>query len=373
MWWEYVLEVVVYLTPHCRAADDLNPVSYPSPRVFLEDLFRRAVEPLRRVQKDGRAIIPVLFAPPLDGKYEGPEGRPTPAPYRKKDNVHSVTALFVDIDQWSREHFDGWLARIRERGLAFVAYPTHSYGKKPGVCYRVVFTFTEPVVIGSADRWAGYLWPALMRFIELDPKAAVSADDKCCDASRLYYLPSWSPNNTTPRPPPQSNLDGSAIDVQAVLGRLLTLPFSAYVPIKRSLKPSETTQPVDRVDLFKRLRKRFRAAAYLQVIGQADTGALLVLNGQRHDAILKLTEAVSRIAKEAEDSEDLVEAVAGDSLRKMAEAEPSRDWHREAVRALENVRDPAVFESWERRAKEKERADYRAWIAFVRSTATVSQ
>ncbi|TQF08707.1 hypothetical protein FJV41_48485, partial [Myxococcus llanfairpwllgwyngyllgogerychwyrndrobwllllantysiliogogogochensis] len=152
------------ITPSRFTPDQLSVLEFSSIDDLMSEFFEDATDPMLRAEKDGHAFIPALPCPPrADGLYEGKGGDPTPTPYRRNANFSHVTLAVVDFDCEEQPALDSWLAGLRQRGLWFVAYPTHSYGQptKP-IRYRVVLPFSEPVAVGSPSRWADSLWPHLM-------------------------------------------------------------------------------------------------------------------------------------------------------------------------------------------------------------------
>ncbi|RKH40302.1 hypothetical protein D7Y23_34950 [Corallococcus sp. AB050B] len=329
-------------------------------------LWEVAVDPLLREEKDGRAIIPARPCPPrANGLYEGKDGQPTPAPYRRNANFSHVTLGIVDFDGETQAALEAWLADLRRRGLWFLAYPTHSYGRtsKP-IRYRVVFPFSEPVPVGSPGRWSERLWPRLMQCVGLGDMtdAALKADASCKDVARLYYLPSWDPSNVHPRPIPEHH-QGQPLDVQAEFGHLLRVPFARYAE-RPNEEQVDGSRAADLHVVRMRLR-RFKHRDVVTVLAQMDAGEVLMLDGQRHLGINRLTEILARVAKPEERSESLLE-LARPSLDALARLEPSRDVWGEALRGLRGAR--AKLAQWdEQRAaqREAEHAEFRRVLALA--------
>ncbi|NBC46375.1 hypothetical protein GTZ93_42025 [Corallococcus exiguus] len=326
---------------------------------LMTALWEVAVDPLLREEKDGRAIIPARPCPPrADGLYEGKDGQPTPTPYRRNANFSHVTLGIVDFDGETQAALEAWLASLRRRGLCFIAYPTHSYGRtaKP-IRYRVVFPFSEPVPVGSPGRWSERLWPRLMQCVGLGEltEAALKADASCKDVARLYYLPSWDPTNALPRPAPEHH-QGQPLDVQAEFGPLLRVPFARYAerPNEEQVDGLRAANPSD---VRKRLQ-RFKRSDAVTVLAQMDAGEVLMLDGQRHLGINKLTELLAWVAKPDESSASLLEC-ARRSLDALAHLEPSRDVWGEALRGLRGAR--AKLTQWDRQRAAQRAAEYAEW------------
>ncbi|RKI02466.1 hypothetical protein D7Y15_35510 [Corallococcus sp. AB030] len=337
---------------------------------LMTALWEVAVDPLLREEKDGRAIIPARPCPPrADGLYEGKDGQPTPTPYRRNANFSHVTLGIVDFDGETQAALEAWLASLRRRGLWFLAYPTHSYGRtsKP-IRYRVVFPFSEPVPVGSPGRWSERLWPRLMQCVGLGDMtdAALKADASCKDVARLYYLPSWDPSNAVPRPAPEHH-QGQPLDVQAEFGPLLREPFARYAE-RPNEKQVDGLRAANPRDVRKRLQ-RFKRSDVVTVLAQMDAGEVLMLDGQRHLGINKLTELLARVAKPDESSESILEC-ARRSLDALAQLESSRDVWGEALRGLRGAR--AKLTQWERQRKADQEAEHARWLRALKLVANPS-
>jgi len=346
-------------------------VEFSSIEELMSELFATATDPLMRAAKDGHALIPARPCPPrADGLYEGKDGRPTSTPYRRNANFSHVTMAVVDFDCEEQAALDSWLASLRQRGLWFVAYPTHSYGQttKP-IRYRVALPFSEPVPVGSPSRWADRLWPHLMDSLGLASQAtaALKADAACKDVARLYYLPSWNPSNLTPRPVPEHH-QGHPLNVEALFGPLLRQPFSRYVERPSDQQVAGAT-PADLQAVRVRLR-RYKREDYRQVIAQMDAGEVLMIDGQRHLGINRLTEMLARVAKPDESSESLL-AVAQRSLDALTQLEPSRDVWGEALRGLDGAR--AKLQQWDLQRKAQREANDADWHRTLMLVATSRQ
>ncbi|MFB1484424.1 hypothetical protein [Corallococcus sp. RDP092CA] len=322
-------------------------------------LFEVAMAPLLRAEKDGRALIPAKPHPPrADGLYEGKDGEPTPKPYRRNANFSHVALAVVDFDCETHDALEAWLADLRRHGRWFLAYPTHSFGKaeKP-IRYRVVLPFSEPVPVGSASRWSERLWPHLMNCLGLGEQAAAAlkADPACKDVSRLYYLPSWDPANPMTRPTPEHH-QGRSLDVEELFGPLLRQPFARYAE-RPSEAQVEGAQTADLPAVRARLR-RFKNPGYLTVLTQLDAGEVLMLDGQRHLGINRLTEMLARVAEPEESSESLLH-IARRSLDALACLEPGRNVWGEALRGLRGAR--AKLQQWNRQKEAQRAAEEEAW------------
>ncbi len=273
----------------------------------------------------------------------------------------------MDFDGETQAALDAWLASLRRRGLWFIAYPTHSYGRtaKP-IRYRVVLPFSEPVPVGSASRWSERLWPRLMQCVGLGEltEAALKADASCKDVARLYYLPSWDPSLALPRPAPEHH-QGQPLDVQAEFGPLLRQPFARYAE-----RPSEEQVDGSRVADLHAVRvrlRRFKHPEAVTVFAQVDAGDVLMLAGQRHLGINKLTEMLARVAEPDESSESLLE-VARRSLDALARMEPTRDVWGEALRGLRGAR--AKLTQWDLQRAAQREAEHAEFRRILQLAAT---
>jgi hypothetical protein len=113
-------------------------------------------------------------------------------------------------------------------------------------------------------------------------------------APHVYYLPGWDPSNALPRPAPEHH-QGQPLDVQAEFGLLLRQPFARYAerPSEEQVDGSRVADPhAVRVRL-----RRFKRADAVTVLAQVDAGEVLMLDGQRHLGINKVTEMLARVAE----------------------------------------------------------------------------
>lgn len=161
--------------------------------------------------------------PHKNGKSWSPATYPAGSP-RQKKNVEEVSLLVVDIDHATEEQLAE--ARLPLARYQYLIHASHSdrpanpnasctCGSEPGAlhgitcpsrvdrCVRVVLALSRPV---KRDEWPQF-WHAAMRFLKQP------ADPSCCDANRLYYLPS-RPSDANYFV--QTN-DGEAIDVDEIL------------------------------------------------------------------------------------------------------------------------------------------------------------
>lgn len=180
-----------------------------------------------------------------DGKPKGcrhkygpawsPASYPADATRRQQANVIAVALLGVDIDGTSEEILEETLGKVQR--YRYVAHATH--GDRPGNRnVRIAIPLSRPV---SREDWPRF-WTAAMATL------GVPADTQCCDANRIYFLPS--------RPSDGEYLfrtgDGEALDVDAILA-------TAEPPAPPPRRPPPAWQTAD-----ERIIKRARA--YLETL-----------------------------------------------------------------------------------------------------------
>ena len=118
-----------------------------------------------RPAKDGAAWAPATF----NGK-------------RAKANARQVCALVLDYDGGAAP-LDA-VRPLDERGVCYILHTTHSH-TPDAPKFRVVIPLARPV---SAEVWPDF-YPRAARFF-----GQGKTDEKCKDASRLYFLPSHPKN-----------------------------------------------------------------------------------------------------------------------------------------------------------------------------------
>ncbi len=118
---------------------------------------------------------------------------------RLKANVAALHAVGADLDDVSAEDVEAALQRLRELGIAHLAYTTHRHGQRLGdkdqidpaaplACkWRVIFPLAEPVPNPGHPAKNG---PDHRMHRGLRELLDVQIDPACKDASRYYYLPS---------------------------------------------------------------------------------------------------------------------------------------------------------------------------------------
>jgi hypothetical protein len=98
-----------------------------------------------------------------------------------------------------------------------------------------------------------------------------------------------------------------------------------------------------------------------------DAGEVLMLDGQRHLGINKLTEMLARVATPEESSESLLE-IARRSLDALVRLEPSRDVWGDALRGLRGAR--AKLTQWDRQRAAQREAEYAEWRRNLKLAAS---
>ncbi len=208
--------------------------------------------------KNGRAWSPAIYPPS--------------AP-RQKKFVDVVTILVVDLDHVPSDEALR-AARAPLAGLQHFVHASHSdrpagcsvctCGSEPGAlhgqdcpsrvdrCVRVVIFLSRPV---TRDEWPRF-WAAAMNALGLP------ADPSCCDASRLYFLPS-RPKDAEPYL--FEVHDGAPLDVDAILAKApLEVPSIAE---NLRVDPAGVVEPGQRHAMLKSLAgaMRFRGSGYDEI------------------------------------------------------------------------------------------------------------
>lgn len=128
-------------------------------------------------------------------------------PQRSQANVAAVSLLVFDIDH----HTEAAIAAARDQLARYrhLIYATHSDRPGHDRCLHVVVHLSRPVKL---DEWK-QLWRVAM------PTLAALKDPTCCDAARLYFLPS------RPHDAPYfvTAHEGEALDVDAALAANATV------------------------------------------------------------------------------------------------------------------------------------------------------
>lgn len=130
-----------------------------------------------RKSKNGMAIIPARFKPISEWVLSTPldDSEPT---FRHAGNIEAITMGIIDLDNPGA--IDG--ARKIFAPYEHVIYSTHSYTSESPYKFRIVLKLDEEI---SAEDW-----PMAFQCLV----SQVDADKQCGNLSRIYYLPSASPN-----------------------------------------------------------------------------------------------------------------------------------------------------------------------------------
>lgn len=152
-------------------------------------------------------------------------------PYRNNENVVDVSALILDLDEWTDSRLAALVSKLDR--LAYVLHTTHSHGETPDTwCARVVVRLDRPVPAED--------WRAFARGIRTWLGAGL---DKCVvAASQAYYLPVYAPG----REHYASVHSGEALDVLAVLA---TQPVDYSAPCAPEDAPWRPEKIFTREDL----------------------------------------------------------------------------------------------------------------------------
>lgn len=220
------------------------------------------------VHKNGRAWSPAVYPPS--------------AP-RQKNFVEEVSLLVVDLDHLTDEQLAAALTPLAP--YQRILHASHSdrpagssvctCGSEPGAlhgqdcpsrvdrCVRAILPISRPV---TRDEWPRF-WPTAMAQLKQP------ADPSCCDANRLYYLPS--------RPKDAETYyfeahDGIVLDVEAILA--IAPPDAPSIAENLRVDPAGVVEPGQRHAMLKSLAgaMRFRGSGY----GEIET-ALLAANKAR--------------------------------------------------------------------------------------------
>ena len=208
--------------------------------------------------KDGRSWSPAVYPPN------------TP---RKKIFVEDVSLLVIDLDHLTDEQLAAATAPLTP--YQRILHASHSdrppgctictCGSEPGAlhgqrcpsrvdrCIRAIVALSRPV---TRDEWPRF-WPTAMAQLKQP------ADPSCCDANRLYYMPSRPKDGGT------SYLfevhEGIALDVEAILA--IAPPDAPSLADGLQLDASGVVEPGMRHAMLKSIAGalRFRGAGYSEI------------------------------------------------------------------------------------------------------------
>jgi hypothetical protein len=223
------------------------------------------------VHKNGAAWSPATYPPRVP---------------RQKQYVEVVSLLVVDIDHKTDEDLDGAIELLApyqyvlhashsdRRGTATVCTCGSAEGALHGTecprrvdrCVRAILAISRPV---KRDEWPRFWRQATNMFASIDPKMA---DPACCDANRLYFLPS--------RPKDGDYYlrlnDGIALDVDAILAEAPV--ETPAIAASLGLDEDGIVEPGQRHAMLKSLAggMRFRGCGFTEI-----ESALLMANKAR--------------------------------------------------------------------------------------------
>jgi hypothetical protein len=187
-------------------ANDNRPVIYDLKWNGMVNLLSRSDE---RMEKDGRAFVPVMFG---DREYVNSKtGEGYSGIYRRGVAVEYVSMAVADYDDGFTIEDASELWKDHE----FVIYSSHSNSPSHHK-FRVVLPLAEPV---KAEEWPS----AWLHFFDMASVDGHRIDRKCKDLPHFYYLPSHRP--------------GTAPVYIHNRGSLLSLPITAH-PSEAATQPS---------------------------------------------------------------------------------------------------------------------------------------
>lgn len=130
-----------------------------------------------RKSKNGMAIIPARFKPVDEWRLSEPMEDQEPT-FRNQHNIEAITMAIIDLD------VDGALDVARNIFAPYehVVYSTHSYTSATPYKFRLVLKLDEE--IKAED------WPIAFKCL----LSQIDMDRQCGNLSRIYYLPSVSPD-----------------------------------------------------------------------------------------------------------------------------------------------------------------------------------
>ena len=177
------------VTPDSWATCDLHPMTIDVDQLTV------GLSTYEIGEKIGEAIIPATFAPcPAvcrRAKQVKHDGMGVDCGggllHRLSSNVTQVTMFGVDLDHLSLPLLAMTLQQLRDRGVRFWWWNTHSHSPPNDARARLLIPFAEPFPVKVPKDWSKVLWPALVRGLGLDGAAA--ADAQCSDPCRVYFLP----------------------------------------------------------------------------------------------------------------------------------------------------------------------------------------
>lgn len=190
---------------------------------------------------------------------------------RKDTNVKAVTVAVFDLDHLT----DADVAAIDLDGHAFALHSTHSHRPPKDNCYRLVMPLSRPV---PARDWRRFLAQAIRTL-------NIPADPATRDLSRIYFLPSGSPDLAREA----FGTPGKPIDVDAILEQA-DANHEEGARIERNPAPPPTPTPVDPQDAhaaIDKARKRYarQGDPKSELLDAVLKGKALAPSGNRDNAV----------------------------------------------------------------------------------------
>lgn len=189
--------------------------------------------------------------------------------HRLNENVVSLSALTLDIDDKSVFELGHILDVLRVKGLSFYWWHTHGHSPPKKCKARIVIPFTQDVPVSSAEWWSGYAWGMLVEAIGLSSVYKGDLDTQCRNAARIYYLPRKPSADSTH----EAGFEpGVALDWTGVLTELTVppKPKSTYVD-----PPLDESRPVD-LERLRGLLNGFHKEPEKTILGRLARGEALM-------------------------------------------------------------------------------------------------
>lgn len=173
-----------------------------------------------RSSKDGPNIWPVRLKPRdqwvKSKKRPDDKGEST---YRTLENVEAITMIVMDLDK------PGCLDMVKEHFPQYkkIIYSTHSNSAETPYKHRLVMPVSKPI---TPEQWDTETFDMM--------RALTDGDRSCRNLSRLYYLPSHSPNAGID--PTLEKTDGQSItpeDIKTIYNKFLKQNPGADRPRKK--------------------------------------------------------------------------------------------------------------------------------------------
>lgn len=208
----------------------------PTPHLRVGLSFAELVEAIGPPKSYPTKKSPGMYSPAewLPGHTRGLQG------------IACVHFGVLDVDHFTQDATAALVGDLTNRGLAFYLVSTWSNGEKSteDVCARLLVPFSRPVLVSEWPRfWRGFSEEITGR----------AADEKCKDASRAYYAPSFCEGRHI-EPFAVANPAGAHVDVDAIMARAGAV-FGGFGASASSSSPVGGTS-LDR-DTLKALGRKF--------------------------------------------------------------------------------------------------------------------